>query len=114
MSDGELQRVMIAKALAQQTPIILLDEPTAFLDFAAKNYLLDLLVRLAHEAHKTILLSTHDVGHVVGCVDQCWLLSRDDLTTGTPAALSADGTLARFLGEDAFQRLAGTTFQPTT
>ena len=59
LSDGERQRVMIAKALAQQTPAILLDEPTAFLDFPGKVAILRLLCDLAEKHGKTILLSTH-------------------------------------------------------
>ena len=61
LSDGERQRVFVAKVLAQQTPVILLDEPTAFLDHPGKQELFQLLVRLAHEEGKTILLSTHDL-----------------------------------------------------
>lgn len=61
MSDGECQRVMIARALAQQTPIILLDEPTAFLDLPTRHQICSLLRRLAHDEGKTILFSTHDL-----------------------------------------------------
>ncbi len=61
LSDGERQKVMIAKALAQQTPIILLDEPTAFLDYPSKVEMMKLLHRLATDYDKTILLSTHDL-----------------------------------------------------
>lgn len=61
LSDGEFQKVMIAKALAQQTPVILLDEPTAFLDYPSKVEVFKLLNRLAHEQQKTIILSTHDL-----------------------------------------------------
>lgn len=61
MSDGECQRVMIARALAQQTPIILLDEPTAFLDLPTRHEVCALLRRLAHEEGKTIIFSTHDL-----------------------------------------------------
>lgn len=61
ISDGECQRVMIARALAQQTPIILLDEPTAFLDLPTRHEVCLLLRRLAHEEGKTILFSTHDL-----------------------------------------------------
>lgn len=61
LSDGELQKVMIAKALAQQTPVILLDEPTAFLDYPSKVDMMTLLGRLAHHEGLTILLSTHDL-----------------------------------------------------
>lgn len=61
MSDGECQRVMIARALAQDTPIILLDEPTSFLDMPSRYDLVDLLNRLAHEQEKCILFSTHEL-----------------------------------------------------
>ena len=61
MSDGECQRVMIARALAQQTPIMLLDEPTSFLDLPGRYELADLLGRLAHEEQKCILFSTHEL-----------------------------------------------------
>lgn len=61
LSDGERQKVMIAKALAQQTPVILLDEPTAFLDYPSKVEMMVLLRRLAREEGLTILLSTHDI-----------------------------------------------------
>ncbi len=61
LSDGERQKMMIAKALAQQTPVMLLDEPTAFLDYPSKVETLKLLGRLAHETGKIIVLSTHDL-----------------------------------------------------
>ena len=61
MSDGECQRVMIARALAQDTPIILLDEPTSFLDMPSRYDLVNLLGRLAHEQEKCILFSTHEL-----------------------------------------------------
>ena len=61
LSDGELQKVMIAKALAQHTPVIVLDEPTAFLDYPSKVAVMKNLARLAHDEGKTILMSTHDL-----------------------------------------------------
>ncbi|MDE5997356.1 MAG: ABC transporter ATP-binding protein [Muribaculaceae bacterium] len=61
MSDGECQRVMIARALAQDTPIILLDEPTSFLDMPSRYDLVTLLNRLAHDQEKCILFSTHEL-----------------------------------------------------
>ena len=79
LSDGERQKVMIAKALAQQTPIILLDEPTAFLDFPSKVEMLKLLHRLAHEMDKTILLSTHDLELAVRLADNLWKMDAEGL-----------------------------------
>lgn len=69
LSDGERQKVMIARALAQQTPVIILDEPTAFLDFPSKVEVMKLLRNLAHDMHKTILLSTHDLDLAVRLAD---------------------------------------------
>lgn len=83
LSDGECQKVMIAKALAQDTPIIILDEPTAFLDYPSKVETMQLLRRLAHEG-KAILLSTHDLDMAVRSADRLWMLRSDGLTTGTP------------------------------
>lgn len=61
LSDGERQKVMIAKALAQQTPVILLDEPTAFLDYPSKKEMFQMLSELCHEQGKAVLVSTHDL-----------------------------------------------------
>ena len=76
LSDGERQKVMIAKALAQQTPVILLDEPTAFLDFPSKAETFRLLQRMAHDRDKLILLSTHDLELAVRFAD-CLLEVKD-------------------------------------
>ena len=69
LSDGERQKVMIAKALAQKTPVILLDEPTAFLDFPSKAETFQSLQRMAHDRDKLILLSTHDLELAVRFAD---------------------------------------------
>ena len=97
LSDGERQKVMIAKALAQQTPVILLDEPTAFLDFPSKVETMRLLHRLAHESGKTVFLSTHDLETAIQLSDDLWLLSADGLESGTADSLSTDGSLERFV-----------------
>lgn len=98
LSDGEMQRTMIAKSLAQQTPIILLDEPSAFLDFTGKVDLLLLLKRLAHEEHKTIIMSTHDLGAALQTADRLWLLDDGALHDGTPHELAASGLIDRYIG----------------
>lgn len=72
LSDGERQKVMIAKALAQETPYILLDEPTAFLDHPSKVSTMQLLSSLAHEHHKAILISTHDIEVSLKYCDKIW------------------------------------------
>lgn len=84
LSDGERQKVMIAKALAQETSIILLDEPTAFLDFPSKAETFQSLQRMAHERDKLILLSTHDLELAVRFVD-----SLLEVKKGTLQAVSA-------------------------
>lgn len=97
LSDGERQKVMIAKALAQQTPVICLDEPTAFLDYPSKIAMMQLLKRLAHEQHKLILLSTHDLEIAFQTADYIWLLQQDGLQTGTLDELSQRGAISAFL-----------------
>lgn len=99
LSDGEKQKVMIAKALAQQTPIILMDEPSAFLDFPSKVELMLLLQKLAHEQGKAILLSTHDVGIALKMADTLWLMCDDRMVVGTTAELTDNGDIDRFLGD---------------
>ena len=121
LSDGERQKVMIAKALAQQTPVIYLDEPTAFLDYPSKVDMLILLRKLAHDMGKTIFLSTHDLELALQLADRLWLLhhtqakpaggktngesgtegesnatdtSKTTLQIGTPTELAANGSLA--------------------
>ena len=136
LSDGERQKVMIAKALAQETPIIFLDEPTAFLDYPSKVEILHLLHRLSREMHKTIFLSTHDLELALQIADRLWLMDRRSdsekggsaggsaggqevghgggrkggrsVTVGTPEDLSLDGTL------DMFFRRKGVAFEKQT
>lgn len=100
LSDGERQKTMIAKALAQQTRIIILDEPTAFLDFPSKVETLQMLRRLAHDQHKAILLSTHDVELALQLADSLWLMEPGHLSIGTPRELSQAGSLSRFIERD--------------
>ena len=83
LSDGEMQRVMIARAIAQQTPIILLDEPTAFLDIPTRFELCRLLQRLAHDEGKCILFSTHDVDSALPVCDSVAIIDERRLTKYT-------------------------------
>lgn len=96
LSDGQRQKVMVAKALAQEAPLMLLDEPTAFLDYPSKARLMRLLVTLAHEEGKTILLSTHDMEMALRSADRLWLMDNNSLTEGTTEQMAADGTIDRF------------------
>jgi iron complex transport system ATP-binding protein len=109
LSDGERQKTMIAKTLAQECPLILLDEPTAFLDLAARIETMMLLRKLAKEQHKTILLSTHDVDQAIRMGDCLWLLEKQrPMLCGTPEDLILNGDLDNFFGKD------GMTFDPAT
>ncbi len=97
LSDGERQKVMIAKSLAQQTPIIYLDEPTAFLDYPSKVDVMQLLRSLAADKGKTIFLSTHDLELALQLSDRLWLMDRrKGLEVGSPAALAKNGSLSDF------------------
>lgn len=97
LSDGERQKVMIAKALAQETPIILLDEPTAFLDFPSKVEIMQLLHLLSRETNKTIFLSTHDLELALQIADKIWLMDQENgIRTGVPEDLALDGSLSKF------------------
>ncbi len=98
LSDGERQRVMIAKALAQQTPVIILDEPTAFLDAGAKIEILSLLHRLASEQGKSILLSTHDVDVALQLADNLWIMDKVDFHVGTVAEIVGGGFFDSLFG----------------
>lgn len=97
LSDGERQKVMIAKALAQETPVIFLDEPTAFLDYPSKVEIMQLLHRIAKIKDKTIFLSTHDMELALQIADQLWLMDKQKgIETGNPEDLSLNGSLERF------------------
>jgi iron complex transport system ATP-binding protein len=87
LSDGEKQKVMIARALAQDTPIIFLDEPTAFLDLPARHEILRLLHNLTREKNKLIVFSTHDLAIAMDEVDKLWLMTREGLIEGAPEDL---------------------------
>lgn len=89
LSDGERQKTMTAKALAQQTPIIILDEPSAFLDYPSKIALLELLAQLAHERDRLVLLSTHDLEAALRIADHVWMMDGTSLEVNpSPASLA--------------------------
>jgi len=93
LSDGERQRAMIAKALAQDTPIIMLDEPTAHLDLPNRVEIMLLLHRLAHKTDKAILLSTHELDLALQAADRIWLLSSErGVEFGVPEDLVFNGS----------------------
>ena len=100
---------MIAKALAQQCPIILLDEPTAFLDVTSRIETMVLLHKLAVEQHKAILLSTHDLDLAIQMGDCLWLQEKGrPMACGTPEDLILSGAFESFFGKE------GIVFDPST
>lgn len=104
LSDGERQKTLIAKALAQQTPIIYLDEPTAFLDYPSKVETMRLLGNLAREEGKAVFLSTHDLELALQIADRVWLMDRNaQVVTGTPEELSEAGLLQQYFGMEGME-----------
>lgn len=95
LSDGECQRVMIARALAQETPIVLLDEPTAFLDLPTRYELCSLLRRLAHETERCILFSTHDLDIALSLCDTIALIDPPTLHHLPTADMVRSGRIER-------------------
>ena len=96
LSDGEKQKVMIAKVLAQKTPLMLLDEPTAFLDFPTKSSLLIMLRKLAREQNIGIILSTHDIELALKTADQIWLFpEHNNMVHGAPEDLVLNGDILK-------------------
>ena len=109
LSDGERQKAMIAKALAQQCPIILLDEPTAFLDVTSRIETMVLLHKLAVEQQKAILLSTHDLDLAIQLGDCLWLQEKKrPMACGTPEDLIMGGSFETFFSKE------GIVFDPNT
>ena len=99
LSDGERQRVFIARALAQDTPLILLDEPTSHLDLPNRINILLLLQKLARETGKTIIISTHELETAMQVADKLWLMENSNgVAVGTPEDLVLNGSF-----EDIFQ-----------
>ena len=105
-SDGEKQRVLIAKALAQQTPVVLLDEPTAHLDLPNRIRTLQLLRLLAHEQNKLVLISTHELDLALSLSDRILLMTpRQGIALDTPDALRARDAFTPAFGMDIFHPL---------
>jgi iron complex transport system ATP-binding protein len=103
LSDGERQRVMIAKALVQDTPIILLDEPTAHLDLPNRVEIMLLLHKLAHKTRKSILLSTHELDMALQAADRIWLITeKNGVECGVPEDLVFNGSFNRAFQSKSF------------
>jgi iron complex transport system ATP-binding protein len=104
LSDGERQKAMIAKALAQECPVILLDEPTAFLDIGSRIEMMYLLKELAIKERKSILLSTHDIEIAIRLGDRFWLMDKSlPFISGIPGDLIANDIFSRFFDKQNIQ-----------
>jgi iron complex transport system ATP-binding protein len=99
ISDGERQRAMIARALAQDTPVIILDEPTAFLDISNTYGIFHLLHLLVKEQHKTIILSTHDLNMALQEMDRLWIMLEKETVEGAPEDAMLKGWLASLFSD---------------
>ncbi|MBN1122987.1 MAG: ABC transporter ATP-binding protein [Anaerolineae bacterium] len=109
LSDGERQKIMIARALAQEPALMLLDEPTAYLDLPRRVEIMGLLRQLAHSTGRSILLSTHDLDLALRTADLIWLMSPGGgLHVGAPEDLILNGAF-----QETF-RSEGVTFDPTS
>lgn len=103
LSDGEKQRVMIAKALAQDTPLILLDEPTAHLDLPNRVKIMLLLRQLAHDTQRSVLISSHELDLALQTADKIWLMQpQKGICCGTPAELVRQGIFQQAFQTDVF------------
>lgn len=100
LSDGERQRAMIARTLAQDTEVIILDEPTAFLDLPNRYEIVHLLKDLCVKKSKTILYSTHDLSIALSESDRIWLIAGNDMISGTPEDLVIQGKIAAAFDND--------------
>lgn len=109
LSDGQLQKVMIARALAQDTSIILLDEPTSHLDLYHKATILKLLKKIAHETHKTILFTTHEIEVALQLCDKLLVLDKTKSSFDSPATLIAQNKFNTLFPKDtiAFDKSSG-------
>ena len=100
LSDGQMQRVMIARALAQDTPLIILDEPTAHLDIQHKVEIFRLLKQLACESGKSILVSTHEIHFALEMADNLWILTEKGIQTGSPEKMIRENVIGSIFQDD--------------
>jgi len=108
LSDGQFQMVMIARAIAQDTPVILLDEPTSHLDLNNRVEIMNLLRRLCHDHGRSILISTHELDLALQCADQIWLADPEKrVQAGIPEDLVLSGEIDRVFGLKGFSLKTG-------
>lgn len=108
LSDGERQKIMIARALAQEPRLMMLDEPTAFLDLPRRVEVMHILRKLAHERNRAVLLSTHDLDLALRSADMIWLMANGRLHQGAPEDLVLNGVFAQAFASE------GVHFDPMT
>lgn len=100
LSDGQLQKVMIARALAQDTNLIILDEPTTHLDMYHKAYILKLLKKLVKNTNKTILFSSHEIDLAIQLCDKILAMTNSNVILGSPNDLISKGVFNQLFPED--------------
>jgi cobalamin transport system ATP-binding protein len=100
LSDGQLQKVMIARALAQDTDLIILDEPTTHLDMYHKAYILKLLQKLVKETNKTILFSSHEIDLAIQLCDVLIVMTEDKVIIDTPKNIIKQGVFNSIFPKD--------------
>mgnify|MGYP000636862540 CR=1 FL=1 len=100
LSDGEKQKVNIARAIAQDTPLIILDEPTVHLDLINKVKVLKLLKELSEKHHKTIIISTHQIEYALQICDEIWLIHNKEINNYSPANLIDSNKLTDLFDKD--------------
>lgn len=103
LSDGQLQRVLIARALAQDTPIIVMDEPTTHLDLYNRAYILKLLKKLASENNKTILFSTHEIDLAIQMSDAMLVMTEDKTYYDSPENLIQQGVFENLFPKEVIE-----------
>lgn len=100
ISDGQLQKVLIARALAQDTPLIILDEPTTHLDLLHKVSLFKLLKKLTQETQKCILFSTHDIDLAIQLSDEMIVMTLENVVQDEPCNLISNGSFAALFKDE--------------
>jgi iron complex transport system ATP-binding protein len=104
LSDGERQKALIARAIAQDCPLLVLDEPTAFLDAPARVEVFHIVRDLAHASGKAVVLSTHDIDHALRYADRLWLMDREHrFRSGAPEDLVVSGGIGRAFDGEGFR-----------
>jgi iron complex transport system ATP-binding protein len=104
LSDGERQKALIARAIAQNCPLLVLDEPTAFLDAPARVEVFHIALNLARASRKAIVLSTHDIDHALRYADRLWLMDREHrFRSGAPEDLAMSGCIGKAFDGEGFR-----------